>query len=268
MMRSALLAGLVALPLVAPAGAADLPAPAPAAEPAPIAIKPPSDWKFQVTLYGWATAMDGTIGVRGLKPAKVNMSAGDVLSDLNGALMGSFLAQNANWTVLLDLIFADVSDKVHLGPRGGVTAKMALQQIIGSGVVGYRVPLDLPDTMRLTGTVGFRYQHLDGDLKLNSSGGRFNFGDGGTQDWIDPTVGFIYQVNFTDKVFMNVIGDIGGFGVSSNLTAQGFAALGYKWTEAFSTSLGYRAIYTDYVSGGFEYDVTQHGVFLGAAYRF
>lgn len=266
-MRAAFRAGLLATALVTPAAAADLP-PAPAAEPAPVVIKPPSDWKFQATLYAWATAMDGTVGVRGLKPAKVDMTAGDVLSDLNGALMGSFLAQNANWTVLLDLIVADVSDTAHLGPRGGVSAKMSLTQIIGSGVVGYRLPVGLPDTMRLTGTVGFRYQHLDGDLTVAGPGGRHSFGDSGIQDWIDPTVGFIYQANLTDKWFLNVIGDVGGFDLSSRLTAQGFAALGYKWTEAFSTSLGYRAIYTDHVDGGFEYDITQHGVFLGAAYRF
>ncbi len=65
-----------------------------------------------------------------------------------------------------------------------------------------------------------------------------------------------------------MIGDVGGFDVSSRLTAQGFAAIGYRWTPSFSTSLGYRAIYTDYVKGGFEYDITQHGVFAGAAYRF
>ncbi len=193
-MRAPLLAGLLATALAAgPALAADLPA-SPPAEPAPAAITPASDWKFQVTLYGWATALDGTLGVRGLKPAKVDMTAGDVLSNLNGALMGSFLAQNSNWTILLDLIYADVSDTVHLGPRGSATAKMSLQQMIGSGILGYRLPVGLPDTMRLTGTVGFRYQHLDGSLKLTGPGGRHSFGDTGVQDCIDHTVGMNYQV--------------------------------------------------------------------------
>lgn len=266
-MRAALLAGLVATALAGPAFSADLP-PAPPAEPAAEPAKALSDWTYQVTLYGWATAMDGTVGVRGLKPAHVDMSAADVLSDLNGALMGAVWAQNSNWTILLDLILADVSDTARLGPRGGVSAEMKLQQIIGSGVLGYRVPLDLPSNLRLTGTVGFRYQHLDGSLDVAGPGGRFTFGADGVQDWIDPTVGFIFQAALTEKWFLNVIGDVGGFDLSSRLTAQGFAAVGYKWTEKFSTSLGYRAIYTDHVDGGFEYNITQHGVFLGAAYRF
>lgn len=266
-MRAALLAGLVAATLGSPVLAADLPA-EPPAEPAAAPVKPASEWTTQITLYGWATALNGTVGVRGLKPANVDLSAGEVLSDLNGALMGSVMTQNSNWTILLDLIFADVSDTVRLGPRGGIQADMKLQQIIGSGVLGYRVPLELPPNLRLTGTVGFRYQHLDGSLDVSGPGGHYTFGDSGIQDWIDPTVGFIFQAALTDKWFMNVIGDIGGFDLSSRLTAQGFAAVGYKWTDAFSTSLGYRAIYTDHVDGGFEYNVTQHGVFVGAAYRF
>src|SRR5262249_46708167 len=90
----------------------------------------------------------------------------------------------------------------------------------------------------------------------------------GTKQWIDPTIGLSLRYAIDDKWFLNVIGDVGGFGVSSKFTAQGFAALGYMWTPSISSAIGYRAIYTDYEDGGFVYDVTQHGVFTSIAYHF
>ena len=51
-------------------------------------------------------------------------------------------------------------------------------------------------------------------------------------------------------------------------TAQGFASIGYQWTPSISTSVGYRAIYTDYRDGGFLYSTTQHGLYSSLAYHF
>jgi len=65
-----------------------------------------------------------------------------------------------------------------------------------------------------------------------------------------------------------VIADVGGFGMSSKFTTQGFASVGYMWTPSISTALGYRVIYTDYENDGFVYDITQHGVFTSIAYHF
>lgn len=65
-----------------------------------------------------------------------------------------------------------------------------------------------------------------------------------------------------------MIGDVGGFGVASKITAQGFATIGYNWTKTISTAIGYRAIYTDYEKDGFVYDTTQQGVFTSVGIHF
>ena len=52
------------------------------------------------------------------------------------------------------------------------------------------------------------------------------------------------------------------------LTAQGFLAVGYNWTETISTAIGYRAIYTDYDNDGFVYNTTMHGLFTSVAFHF
>ncbi|MCS0494684.1 hypothetical protein NVS89_06200 [Ancylobacter sp. MQZ15Z-1] len=229
---------------------------------------PSSDWRYQLTFYGWLTGLNGHVGVRGLPPANVDISAKDALEDLDGALMGSFLAQNDKWTLLFDLIYTDVTSQATFGPLGGSTARLGLTQVIVQGLAGYALPVGLPEGATLSGTVGFRYQHLDSDFNFTNAYVPLAISSSGTQDWIDPTVGLFLQYKINDKWFFNALGDVGGFGVSSKLTAQGFASLGYMWTDSLSTAIGYRAIYTDYEDGGFVYDVTQHGVFISAAYHF
>lgn len=242
--------------------AADLPS---AGYKAPPPVEPASGWTFQATAYVWATALTGDVGVRGMDPAHVDISAIDVIKDLDGALMGSFLARNGDWTILTDLIVAQVSDDLAIGPNGG-RLDLTETQITASALVGYRLSLALPDNADLSATVGFRYQHLK--VEADFSGPIVQIDAEGSRDWIDPTVGLMLNYRIDDKWFVNAIGDVGGFGVGSKFTAQGFVSLGYMWTPSVSSAIGYRAIYTDYDHDGVVYDVTQYGVFTSLAYHF
>lgn len=58
-------------------------------------------------------------------------------------------------------------------------------------------------------------------------------------------------------------GDIGGFGVGFELTRNPYGAVGTSLSETTSMEIGYRYLYTDYVTGGFEYDAAMKGVFIG-----
>ncbi|MFK8250402.1 outer membrane protein [Ancylobacter terrae] len=265
--RTAIAAALLALAAL-PAAAADLGAAPPAMSVKAPVLPAEEDWQYQATFYVWATGMNGKVGVRDLPPANVDITPADTLKNLNGALMGSFLAKKGDWTFLGDLIFADLGADMLLGPRGGLRASLDIQQILVQGLAGYRLPIGLPDNVALSATAGFRYQHLDADFGIASTELPIGASTGGTKDWIDPTVGLLLQYSINDKWFLNALADVGGFGVSSKITAQGFAALGYMWTPSVSSAIGYRAIYTDYTDGGFVYDVTQHGVFMSVAYHF
>lgn len=249
---------------IVPVNAADMPV---TAYEAPVVVEPASGWTFQATAYGWATALDGKTGVRNLPPVDVDVSAWDVLRNLDGALMGSFLAKNDDWILLTDLIYANLSAGGTFGPNDA-RVDVGLTQIIASGLVGYRLPFGLPENVELSATVGFRYQHLKAEVDISPALFPIEISREGTKDWIDPTIGLVLQYQINDKWFLNVIADVGGFGVSSKFTAQGFASLGYMWTPSISSAIGYRAIYTDYEDGGFVYDVTQHGVFTSIAYHF
>ena len=152
-------------------------------------------------------------------------------------------------------------------PTGGGRVDFTMTQITASGIVGYKLPLGLPDNVEVSATAGLRYQHFKGDLSIDPA--RFPGIDReGTQDWIDPIVGLSLQYQINDRWFVNALADVGGFGVGSKITAQGFASVGYMWTPSISTALGYRAIYADYENDGFVYDATQHGLFTSIGFHF
>ncbi len=239
---------------------------------------PPSAWQFQAIGYGWATAINGEVGVRNLPPVDANIDFRDVLRHLDGVFMGSFLAKNGEWMVMTDLVWAKLSDNALVKPPGnrrpvlaallpGTYVELELRQLIASSIAGYRLPFVSPD-LELYATAGLRYQRLTPQLKATPGLVPITISRGRVEDWADPIVGVAAHWRITDRWFLNALADVGGFGVGSQFTAQGFASIGYQWTPSISTSVGYRAIYTDYRDGGFLYNTTQHGLYSSLAYHF
>ena len=81
--------------------------------------------------------------------------------------------------------------------------------------------------------------------------------------WVDPYVGFQGRYQIADNLYAVGRGDIGGFGVGSELTWNLYGAIGTSLSETTTMEIGYRYLYTDYVTGGFEYDAAMKGLFIG-----
>jgi hypothetical protein len=88
------------------------------------------------------------------------------------------------------------------------------------------------------------------------------------EDWWDPYVGFAARLNLGKAFYLTAKADIGGFGVSSDLTWQASGALGCQISRSIYAELGYRYLYTDYNRNGFLYEVSQSGVQLEAGISF
>ena len=260
MRASCLYVPLLLAAIATPALAADL-ATAPV-EP----VAPTQDWRFQATIYGWAAGVSGDVGVLGLPPQNVNVTPWEAIEELKGAVMGSFIAEYGDWMIATDLMWTEVGQDDYIGNRGA-HIDFVQKQLTASVLVGYRIPLNIPN-LDVSATAGFRYQRLNVSLDFDAADPAFSFDEDRTKQWIDPTVGVTMHYDFNDRWFLNALADVGGFDVGSNLTAQGFAAVGYNWTKTISTAIGYRAIYTDYEKDGFVYDMTQQGVFTSLGVHF
>lgn len=84
----------------------------------------------------------------------------------------------------------------------------------------------------------------------------------GTKDWVDPFVGLRGCYHFNDRFYVVGKADIGGFGISSDLAWQTYAALGCHLSQRTVLELGYKCMSVDYTSGGFTNDVRTSGVLL------
>ena len=80
------------------------------------------------------------------------------------------------------------------------------------------------------------------------------------EDWWDPYVGLGARYNLGGAFYLTAKGDIGGFGVGSELSWQASGALGCQLTRNIFTEVGYRYLYTDYNRNGFLYKVSMSGV--------
>ncbi|MGE4374080.1 MAG: hypothetical protein AB7E29_14530 [Xanthobacter sp.] len=261
--------------VVAPVRAADLSVPvaAPVASMPVKAVQPTvEDWRFQVSVYGWLTALNGDVGIRNMPTSSVNMSIGDVLGKLDGALMASALARKGNWLFLADVVYARLSEDQFTTRRGGGVLGVGLKQTVLSGLVGYMLPLT-PPGLDLAVTAGARYVNLKGDMSIAPLFLPLSVNASQSQSWVDPTVGFFAQWKLNENWFVKAIADVGGFGVGSQFSSMGYAGLGYMWTQGFSTSVGYRYLYENYEgpgarTGTFRYKTMMHGPTMAMVWHF
>ena len=75
-------------------------------------------------------------------------------------------------------------------------------------------------------------------------------------------------LRLNDRLTLTAYGDVGGFGVGSELTWQVFATLDYQVTPSISVSGGFRWIHIDYEKGSSDISLDMAGPIIGASIRF
>ena len=257
--------------------AADLPTKK--ALPIPVPVVQPAPWRYEITVYGWASSIAGNAGFGMLPTLPYYAPFSEVLQHLEAGLMGSVIARNDSYIVGLDLIGSRIGGagtvKVSRLPAGAVGADLTLTEGLATAFGGLRLPVG-PPNLSLYGTVGLRYTYSGTKLALTTPLG-FSNDQSVDKGWVNPVVGFAAQYRFDDRWFMNVFGDIGGW--SDSATGQALASVGYNWTQNWSTTLGYRVLYTyekqdtgtNALTGAdrsFRYQQWMYGPFVGVKYSF
>ncbi|MDP3849950.1 MAG: hypothetical protein Q8Q59_05555 [Luteolibacter sp.] len=225
----------------------------------PVASTP--DWHWHAALYGWATGLNGDIAIKGID-APVDVGFSDIFDHLDFAAMGLVEIGRGRWNFAADLFYAELGANTT---RRDIDFDAELDQFIGNFAVAYSV-IDTGCT-HFAVYAGARVTWMETEIDIDFP----NIADrslSASKSWVDPIIGVRFQQELSEKFFLRTVGDIGGFGISSDFTWQAFAAFGYRITENGSILLGYRGIGSDYSDGDFTYDVITHGVLLGFEYRF
>jgi hypothetical protein len=79
------------------------------------------------------------------------------------------------------------------------------------------------------------------------------------ESWFDPFFGVRGRYNFYKSFYLTGYGDVGGFGIGSEVTTQIYAALGAQITNNLRAEVGYRWLYMDYDTTALIYQVSMHG---------
>jgi hypothetical protein len=92
----------------------------------------------------------------------------------------------------------------------------------------------------------------------------------GDTSFADPFVGARFQRDLSEKLWLNLRGDVGGFGVGSDFSWFAAAVAGFRVSRSISLDFGYRVYDMDYESANElrRLDATLAGFAFGATFQF
>jgi hypothetical protein len=221
-----------------------------------------SEWRQTVFVYGMGVSIDGEAQI-GPVSVDVDKSISDVFDALKFGAMAQYRIENGTWSFAADATYMNLGDQ-GTGPQGLVSARLNTDQLTVMGTVGRRI------SPRVEALFSLAYFDLSADLRVGAAGQTVSASR--DADWVDPLIGLHYKSQLDDKLSLSLRGDVGGFGVGSDLTLHGWATLVRQQTPTFSWYLGYRYISYDYETGSgvnFQrYDLSQQGPGAGIAWSF
>ncbi|WP_237216795.1 porin family protein [Falsiroseomonas oryziterrae] len=230
------------------------------------AQEPQAGWRFAVTPYLWAAGVSGTATLP-RETRDFDVDFGDVLSDLNLALMGSFEARyGGRLSLILDAMTLSVEEDFAT-PRGvafaGGRSELTATQLSAVGLLRiWQEPgfgLDLG--------AGMRAWWVENKVTLNPglAAGRSS---SASADFVDPILALRVEFRLAERWSAVAYADIGGFDTSSRLTWQLFGAVSWQATESVSVQAGYRYLAVERERGDLGLDLGFGGPLLGVTFRF
>jgi hypothetical protein len=217
-------------------------------------------WEFTIAPYLAASGMEGAMTVKGVE-TDVDVPFDTILENLDLALMAHFDMKNDKWVLTSDITYVDLEASSDVADG---TATATVQETLLEVTGGYRV------SRAVTLFAGARWVDLGSGLRYAGPSGE---GEAEvSKSWVDPIFGIHLIAPLSQRWWLGVHGDVGGFGVGSDLAWQAYADIGFRASDLVSVIAGYRAIDIDYQEGSgndlFRYDMLIAGPQIGVAFRF
>ena len=215
-------------------------------------------WHFATIGYVWFAGAKGKTDVIGpVQPVDLDMSFGDVLKNFKFAFMGAAEVRHDRLVFLGDLMWVHLGGDEGIGIRDPDFLEAELDSrtwaITFEG--GYRVVNDGPVKFDLL--AGARLNGFKTTLQLR---GPNREARGEVQEtWLDPIVAARVGVPLGGKWSASFYGDVGGFGMGSDITWQVVGSVNYQVNHKLRLGAGWRTFKVHYDKGDFLYDVAQNG---------
>ena len=233
---------------------------------APVAAEE-SGWSFGLTPYLWLSTIDGSMTGNGGQPdVPLQLSAQDVVSQLDFAMMLSGEARNGRYGLLVDFLYVDLDTSTPT-PFGALwdEAKVDTRGMIGSAAFTYRVFQNRPSWIDLYAGVRVLDLQVDATLEPGLLARQESSLD---KTLVDPLVGARTHIDIMDGIGVSAAFDVGGFGVGTDLTWQVLGTVDYAFNDWIALRVGYRHMAINYSDGGDELDLNLSGPIIGTSFRF
>lgn len=228
-----------------------------------------SEWSFLVEPYMMFPSMNGSIGLGDLPDTTVDTGSNDIFGHLKMGFMLNAEATNGKWTIGTDVLYmslAQGAEPRNLINSGEITAKQIGWEV--SGLYKVTPWLDLG--------IGGILNSINSGVELNVKeiigGGSVNKSGSMTETWFDPMLIARIKSKSGEKFIYQFRGEIGGFGIGSDLAWQMQGYAGYQFSKLFQITGGYRIISLDYETGTgqnrFMYNVDTSGPVVKFGFNF
>lgn len=213
--------------------------------------------QYEITPYLWAATINGTTAVGGDESPPIDSDYSFFsLDNLDGVASATFTARGQQWGFLFDFLYVEYEDTLLEGSPLQATPRLSGRILEFTGT--YQ-PASVNDLQVIA---GIRQQDIEVELAF------LNRNPQASVDWIDPFVGVVYTPALTEKLYLSLRGDVGGFGIQSDTALNAEAMLRYQFGDTFSFKLGYRYLKVEFEDNTLLYDISLEGFLFGLGIRF
>ena len=213
--------------------------------------------RYEITPYLWAATIKGTTAADGDTSPPIDTGYNFFsLDNLDGVASATFTVHKNQWGFLFDYLYVAYEDTLlestplQLIPR----LEGTILEFAGSYAVSSINNLEI--------VAGLRQQDITVSLTYLSRRPEQS------ATWIDPFAGVIYTQPLKGKFDMALRGDLGGFGINSDIAVNAEAEFRYQMSKTFSLKFGYRYLKVKFDDNDFLYDISLDGLKAGLGIRF
>lgn len=227
-----------------------------------------SEWSYLVEPYLLLPNMNGTVGLADLPEVTVDADTNEIFGNLKMGAMLYAEASNDKWAIGSDIIYMSLAQGVKPGSNylsGELSAKQFAWEVAGLRKVNPWLEFGVGGILNsLNSGVDVQLAILGGPAEYKSKEM--------TKTWFDPMLITRIKSKAGEKFIYQFRGEIGGFGIGSDLAWQMQAVAGYQFSELFSVTGGYRIISLDYETGNgqnyFHYNIDTSGPTMRFGFQF
>lgn len=225
------------------------------------------EWTYKVEPYGMFPNMSGKSALGNLPELNVEIESSQIFENLQMGAMLYLEASNEKWNINSDLLYMDIGKGLTNTPfidNGEISAKQLGWEVAGL----YKI------RPWFEAGIGGLLNSIKMELNVNRNTfeGPENIKRENSQTWLDPMLIAVVKNTPGKKIIYSFRGEIGGFGIGSDLAWQLQGYAGYRFSELFQIQGGYRIISLDYENGSgadrFLYDVNTYGPVVKFGFNF